>query len=133
VVVRVHQTVTKTEAQAVTPAFARDSPGALDLAYSFRENAAEPYGPQAAEVLGHYEASFHPTGSDRQQSESNCEGIEYNRENGRRKQSAGTWETHRIIAKKYQGAHAECLACSGIKNRDLGSGRTEEGAGFQET
>jgi putative DNA primase/helicase len=42
--------ITKAEAQGVTRAFVRDYPGALELAYKFREDAAELYGPRAAEV-----------------------------------------------------------------------------------
>ena len=42
--------ITKAEAQEVTRAFVRDYPGALELAYKFREDAAELYGPRAAEV-----------------------------------------------------------------------------------
>lgn len=39
--------ITKAEAQGVTRAFVRDYPGALELAYKFREDAAELYGPRA--------------------------------------------------------------------------------------
>ena len=42
--------VTKAEAQSVARAFVRDYPGALELAYKFRKDTAELYGPQAAEV-----------------------------------------------------------------------------------
>ena len=64
--------LTKAEAQGVTRVFVRDYPGALELAYRFREDAAELYGLRAAEVpkdagdllltlrhevLGHYGAN----------------------------------------------------------------------------
>lgn len=42
--------ITTAEAQNVTRAFVRSYPGALELAYFFREDAAELYGPRAAEV-----------------------------------------------------------------------------------
>ena len=40
----------RAEAQAVARLFCRDYPGALELAYRFRENASELYGHRAAEV-----------------------------------------------------------------------------------
>jgi putative DNA primase/helicase len=42
--------LTKDEAQGVARLFIRDYPGALELAYKFRENTAELYGPRAGEV-----------------------------------------------------------------------------------
>lgn len=42
--------INQAEAQAVTLAFVRDYPGALELAYRFRENTGELYGQRAAEV-----------------------------------------------------------------------------------
>lgn len=42
--------ITKAEAQEVTKAFARDYPGALELAYRFRDDTAQLYGPRAPEV-----------------------------------------------------------------------------------
>lgn len=42
--------INQAEAQAVTLAFTRDYPGALELAYRFRDNTGELYGHRAAEV-----------------------------------------------------------------------------------
>ena len=42
--------LTKDEAQGVARLFIRDYPGALELAYKFRENTAELYSPRAGEV-----------------------------------------------------------------------------------
>jgi hypothetical protein len=42
--------ITKSQAQELTRAFVRDYPGALELAYKFRENTTELYGPRAVEV-----------------------------------------------------------------------------------
>ena len=42
--------MTKAEAQEVTRAFVRDYPGALELAYKFRDSTAELYGPRASEL-----------------------------------------------------------------------------------
>ena len=42
--------LTRDEAQGVARLFIRDYPGALELAYNFRDNTAELYGPRAGEV-----------------------------------------------------------------------------------
>jgi antirestriction protein ArdC/phage/plasmid primase-like uncharacterized protein len=42
--------LTKNEAQGVARLFIRDYPGALELAYKFRDNTTELYGPRAGEV-----------------------------------------------------------------------------------
>ncbi len=42
--------LTKDEAQEVTRQFIRDYPGGLELAYKFRDNTTELYGPRASEV-----------------------------------------------------------------------------------
>lgn len=52
--------ITKAEAQGVTRAFVRDYPGALELAYKFREDAAELYGPRAAEVPADMKGGYVP-------------------------------------------------------------------------
>jgi hypothetical protein len=52
--------ITKAEAQGVTRAFVRDYPGALDLAYKFREDATELYGPRAAEVPANMKGGYVP-------------------------------------------------------------------------
>lgn len=52
--------ITKAEAQGVTRAFVRDYPGALDLAYKFREDATELYGPRAAEVPADMKGGYVP-------------------------------------------------------------------------
>lgn len=52
--------ITKAEAQGVTRAFVRDYPGALELAYRFREDAAELYGPRAAEVPADMKGGYVP-------------------------------------------------------------------------
>jgi len=52
--------ITKAEAQWVTRAFVRDYPGALELAYKFREDAAELYGERAAEVPADMKGGYVP-------------------------------------------------------------------------
>ena len=52
--------ITKAEAQGVTRAFVRDYPGALELAYKFREDAAELYGLRAAEVPADMKGGYVP-------------------------------------------------------------------------
>jgi len=52
--------MTKAEAQGVTRLFIRDYPGALELAYKFRDNTAELYGPRAAEVPGDMKGGYIP-------------------------------------------------------------------------
>ncbi|MBV6885854.1 DUF1738 domain-containing protein [Xanthomonas euvesicatoria] len=52
--------ITKAEAQGVTRAFVRDYPGALELAYKFREDPAELYGPRAAEVPADMKGGYVP-------------------------------------------------------------------------
>ncbi len=52
--------ITRAEAQGVTRAFVRDYPGALDLAYKFREDATELYGPRAAEVPAGMKGGYVP-------------------------------------------------------------------------
>lgn len=42
--------ITKAEAEGVARLFLRDYPGALELAYKFRDNTAQLYGPRAVEV-----------------------------------------------------------------------------------
>lgn len=52
--------ITKADAQGVTRAFVHDYPGALELAYKFREDAAELYGPRAAEVPADMKGGYVP-------------------------------------------------------------------------
>ncbi|HDS1573321.1 TPA: DUF1738 domain-containing protein [Stenotrophomonas maltophilia] len=52
--------INQAEAQAVTLAFVRDYPGALELAYRFRENTGELYGPRAAEVPADLKGGYVP-------------------------------------------------------------------------
>ena len=52
--------LTKNEAQGVARLFIRDYPGALELAYKFREDAAELYGPRAAEVPADMKGGYVP-------------------------------------------------------------------------
>lgn len=52
--------ITKAEAQDATRSFVRDYPGALDLAYKFREDAAELYGMRAAEVPADMKGGYLP-------------------------------------------------------------------------
>ena len=47
--------INQAEAQAVTLAFVRDYPGALELAYRFRDNTGELYGHRAAEVPAEFQ------------------------------------------------------------------------------
>jgi hypothetical protein len=50
--------LTKEEAQGVTRLFIKDYPGALELAYKFRDNTAELYGPRAAEVPSNMKGGY---------------------------------------------------------------------------
>lgn len=52
--------MTKAEAQGVTRLFVRDYPGALELAYRFREDTAGLYGDRAAEVPGGMKGGYIP-------------------------------------------------------------------------
>lgn len=52
--------INQAEAQAVTLAFVRDYPGALELAYRFRENTGELYGQRAAEVPADLKGGYVP-------------------------------------------------------------------------
>nr|WP_014386461.1 zincin-like metallopeptidase domain-containing protein [Comamonas testosteroni]AEX00590.1 TraC [Comamonas testosteroni] len=52
--------INQPEAQAVTPAFVRDYPGALELAYRFRDNTGELYGHRAAEVPADLKGGYVP-------------------------------------------------------------------------
>jgi antirestriction protein ArdC/phage/plasmid primase-like uncharacterized protein len=52
--------ITKAEAQDATRSFVRDYPGALELAYKFREDAAELYGPRASEVPADMKGGYLP-------------------------------------------------------------------------
>jgi hypothetical protein len=52
--------VTRAEAQAVTLAFTRNYPGALELAYRFREDVAEMYEPRIAEILQDMKGGYVP-------------------------------------------------------------------------
>jgi putative DNA primase/helicase len=52
--------INQAEAQAVTLAFVRDYPGALDLAYRFRDNTGELYGHRAAEVPADLKGGYVP-------------------------------------------------------------------------
>ncbi|HRK11127.1 MAG TPA: zincin-like metallopeptidase domain-containing protein [Thauera sp.] len=52
--------INQAEAQAVTLAFVRDYPGALELAYRFRDNTGELYGHRAAEVPADLKGGYVP-------------------------------------------------------------------------
>lgn len=52
--------LTKTEAQDLTRRFVRDYPGALALAYRFRQNTAELYGSRADEVPASMKGGYVP-------------------------------------------------------------------------
>lgn len=52
--------INQAEAQAVTLAFVRDYPGALELAYRFRDNTGELYGQRAAEVPADLKGGYVP-------------------------------------------------------------------------
>jgi putative DNA primase/helicase len=52
--------ITQAEAQSITLAFVRDYPGALELAYRFRENTGELYGHRAAEVPADLKGGYVP-------------------------------------------------------------------------
>ena len=52
--------IMKAEAHEVTRAFVRDYPGALELAYKFREDTSELYGPRAAEVPADMKGGYVP-------------------------------------------------------------------------
>ncbi|EOV4287847.1 zincin-like metallopeptidase domain-containing protein [Escherichia coli] len=52
--------IMKAEAHEVTRAFVRDYPGALELAYKFREDTGELYGPRAAEVPADMKGGYVP-------------------------------------------------------------------------
>jgi hypothetical protein len=50
--------ITQAQAQVTTIQFVRDYPGALDLAYLFRENVGAMYGPEATETLGEIKGGY---------------------------------------------------------------------------
>ena len=52
--------INQAEAQAVTLAFVRDYPGALELAYRFRDNTGELYGHRTAEVPADLKGGYVP-------------------------------------------------------------------------
>lgn len=52
--------ISQAEAQAVTLAFVRDYPGALELAYNFRNDTFELYGRRAAEVPANLKGGYVP-------------------------------------------------------------------------